>query len=162
MENQMENQIENQIVLPEWQTLTEYLINEPVGKVFDHDELARKMLVKEGSQKYYNLMQKTISHLTTVGIRLSNVKGVGYKILAPDEWVVEIKSKMKKGGKALAEAHLIINHAPYLKMSEEVRLECIKIHDVIMKQKFLLSGGLVEVLDSSEKKTIQIREGNKL
>lgn len=150
------------ILLPEWQVLKDEIMNYEKGKVFEHEELAKIMLVPARSQKYYNLMQQAIKNLTEIGIRLSNVKGIGYKILAPDEWVEEARSKVRKGGKSLQEAQQIINHAPFMEMSEEARLECLKIHDVLIKQKFLLAGGVVSISDNNTKRQIQIREGNKI
>lgn len=153
---------DNQIVLPEWENLYHYVMNHEAGTSFDHETLASKMQVQSCSQKYYNLMQKVIDKLTEIGIRLSNTKGVGYRILTPDEWVTEAKSKIKKGGKNIQEAQYIISHAPYLKMSESARLECLQMHDAIVKHKFLLSGGVVSITDNTNKKQLKIREGNKL
>ena len=151
-----------QIIMPEWQELANHVMNYEAGTKFAHDELADVMLVKSGSQKYYNLMQKAIAKLTEIGVRLSNVKGFGYKILTPDEWVTEAKLKIKKGGKSIYEAQKIVNHAPLLEMSKDVRNECLQLHDAILKHKFLLSGGVVSITGQTNKRVVQIREGNKL
>jgi hypothetical protein len=137
-------------------------MNAEPGTQFSHDELAELMLVKSGSQKYYNQMQKAIANLTEFGVRLSNVKGHGYKVLTPDEWLDEAKAKAKKGGKSIYEAQNIINNAPLLQMSEDVRMECLKMHDAILKHKFMLTGGVVSIVDNNPKKQIQTREGNQL
>lgn len=161
-EKEVFTQMDQQIVLPEWENLYYYVMNYEAGTLFEHEVLASKMQVKSCSQKYYNLMQKAIDKLTEIGIRLSNVKGTGYKILTPDEWVVEAKSKIKKGGKSIQEAQYIVSHAPYLQMSEVARNECLQLHDSIVKHKFLLSGGVISITDNTERKQLIVREGNKL
>ena len=151
----------NPIVLPEWEELKKHAVHWSTGKVLSHQELADIMVVKVGSQKYYNIMRKAISNLTDIGIRLSNIRNVGYKVLTADEWVIEAKKKMQKGGKSMIEAKEIINNAPYLQMSEESRNECMQLHDLLIKQKYLLSGGVVQI-SSNSRPVVQIREGNTL
>jgi hypothetical protein len=150
------------VVLPEWHTLRNEIMGHARGKLFKHEELAKVLSVPVGSHKYYTLMQSTIKSLTEVGIRLSNVKNVGYKILLADEWVHEAKAKMNKGGRSLLDAQLILNNAPYTEMSEVMQKEALKVHDKLIKHKFLLAGGVTEVLDNNPKQPILLREGNKL
>lgn len=154
--------MDNQIVLPEWENLKQVALTWEEGKIASHEELAEIMFLKPNSQKYYNAMQRVVKSLTSLGVRLSNVKGVGYKVLTADEWVEEAKRKTKKGGKSIIEAQEIINHAPYLRMSEEVRQECMQLHDMLVKQKYMLAGGVVSVSTNNDKRKIQAREGNTL
>lgn len=150
------------IRLPEWETLMSEAINWEIGAVHTHDEIAEIMALKSRTQKYYNQMQKAIEELTMRGVRLANVKNVGYKVISPDEWAIEAERKLKKGGNNVEEAQLILNHAPLLKMSEETRNKCLQLHDLIIKQKFVLSGGVISFADNQPKKTIQIRGGSEL
>ena len=138
----MEN---NTIIMPEWEQLTNIAINWQTGTTYTHDEIAKIMALKPCTQKYYNQMKKAIEELTRSGVRLANIKNVGYKVIMPDEWAIEAERKVKKGGKNLAEAHMMLNHAPLLQMSEDNRNKCLKIHDMIIKQKFMLSGGVTEI-----------------
>jgi hypothetical protein len=148
------------VVMPEWEELKKYAVTWEAGKLLTHEDLCEIMCLKV-NQKYYNIMKRAIQKLTEIGIRLSNVRNVGYKVLTADEWVLEAKKKLQKGGKSMKEAQDIINHAPYLRMSEESREECMKLHDLMIKQKFLFSGGVVQI-EKNIKKPKQIREGNVL
>jgi len=152
----------SQIVLPEWEQLKQVALDWEEGKTVSHEELAEIMLLKPSSQKYYNSMQKAIKSLTSIGIRLANVKGVGYKVLTADEWLIEAKRMARKGGKSITEAQDIVNHAPLLRMSENVRQECMQLHDMLIKQKYLLAGGVISVQTLDNRKKIQAREGNVL
>ena len=148
-------------VLPEWEVLVADAINWEVGRVYYHGEIAEKVFLKQKTAKYYSVVNKAVSELTRRGVRLSNIKNVGYKVLNPDEWELEASRKIKMGGKHTDEAFLIINHAPLLRMSEEKRKSCLEMHDLIIKQKYMLSGGLIEF--KTETKAIhQIRGGNEL
>lgn len=154
--------VQTGIVLPEWRTLGNSLLNEPIGKVFSHDVLANVVNLIPRSNKYYTTVIKTIKYLTSFGIRLSNVKGVGYKILSPDEWVTEIKSRIRRGESHFTEAQYILNHAPITLMSAEVKEQCLQLHDAIIKRKFVLAGGVTSYLDTGKNINLELREGNKL
>jgi len=148
-------------IMPNWENLVQSALNWEIGLVKTHEDIAKILLVKPSTTKYYNMVNLAISRLTKLGVRLANVKGEGYKRITADEWYHEAKRKMQKGGDRIKEAMEIINNAPYLEMSEEIRNETIVLHDLLIKQKYLLSGGVVK-MEVCDKKIYKIREGSRL
>jgi len=148
-------------VLPEWELLVSEAVNWEVGRVYSHEEVGDILKIKQGQRTYYYHCNKAVEELTTRGIRLKNIVNVGYKVLNPDEWGLEANRKMKRGGKFAEDAFKILANAPLVRMSEEKRNEYLKMQDLIIRQKFMLSGGLVE-FTTIAKNIPQIRGGSEL
>lgn len=133
------------IHIPAWQNIVNKGVYWKTGQVLYHEDLAEIMFLKPNTSSYYYHMRKAKDELTKIGIRIVPIKGVGYNVLNSDEWIKEIKNKISKSFKSLKEAELLVNNAPYLKMSEEAKEECLKIQSMIIKQKLLLKSGMVQI-----------------
>jgi hypothetical protein len=145
------------IIMPEWETIMVEALNWQKGVIINHSDVAKIGLLKEGTQKYYNTMSKVVSEATKRGVRIVCVKNQGYKRLCPDEWLEEAKKLAKRGGKYLEEAHIVLQHAPLLEMSEDNRNLCIGLSDMLIKQKYMLSGGVVQFDTIENKNKREIR-----
>jgi hypothetical protein len=154
----MDNKNQYLCVLPEWEVLVSEAVNWEIGKIYTYEEIENTIKLKKGERKYYYHINKAIDELTSRGVRLTSIPTVGYKVLNPDEWSTEANRRMKRGGKFTEDAFKILANAPLVKMSEEKRSECLKMQDLIIRQKFMLSGGLVE-FTSPQKNIPQIRGG---
>ncbi|MBQ4197812.1 MAG: hypothetical protein II659_08230 [Bacteroidales bacterium] len=101
--------------------LTEEFLAKNYGETLEHFYIAEIIGEKIGSNDYRYVVRKTSEILMESGKAIRNVRGVGYKIVSPDEYLPLASREMKGAYTRVKKANKILNVAPEKEMSPFAR-----------------------------------------
>lgn len=133
--------------------LVEKIIRMEYEEVILHTEITSIIEVDKGTARYDSIVQEAKKILLNDYNRhIQNIRGIGYKITHPDDYVVESAKSIKRGVNAIKKGENIINHAPVAAMSIEGRDAYRKTADRIAILSAAAQGANVEVKLLSKKR----------
>ncbi|MFA6282148.1 MAG: hypothetical protein WCY05_06590 [Candidatus Omnitrophota bacterium] len=121
------------IKLPEYKELIDHAVNWGYGTMHTHEEIAEIMHLSlstyAAKQKYHNMVVRANKKLVENSRMLVNVKGKGYKVVEPDEYIHMSCKEVKKATTRFRRAYKISNYAPTEDMTPEGRRQYTVYHD---------------------------------
>lgn len=100
--------------------LAEMIAKYDYGAIISHDWISHIASIPYGTNKYKTIIGKTKRILIKKYSKvLESVKGIGYRIILPDEYTDNTLGHYKKGFKELQRGYEVIENAPITEMSPE-------------------------------------------
>lgn len=104
-----------------WELLFEAISQLDYGMVIPHENISKILHESYGSQKYNSYVQRAKKELLKIGKDIESVRGQGYRVLEPDQYIDKAVQAHKQGFDKLKKGNDIIQFAPQKDMSAEGR-----------------------------------------
>lgn len=112
------------------------------GDVLPHQDLAVLLGVPPKCTEYYNLVQRLNTRLLRKSKVLENVRGIGYRIVEPDNYTDLALDHFSRAAKQVRKATRVMKFAPVDKMSENGRVRFNDTSDQAVKLRASFLHGL--------------------
>lgn len=133
--------------------LAEEITKLTYGDMITHSTIANIIDEVYPSQRYLAAVQKTKKILLKeYGIVLESIRGDGYRVVQPDDYVNHSLKHYKRGFKEFQKGADTLTHAPVDKMTEEGRNTYRRVNDRAVLLNASLKGAVVELKTLGEKK----------
>ena len=100
------------------QKLVEYVFERKYGDLIEHYEIERVIGEKCRTTKYSDIVSGAQKKLQKVGKVIENVRGVGYKIVMPDDYSDKAVDLIASGARRIEKGGKILRYAPVNEMSQ--------------------------------------------
>lgn len=144
------------------------------GKTLSHEEIAFILGEREGSTQYRSLVSSVQKKLIESGKMIENVRGVGYRIIYPDEYTGQSVKCVMSGARKIDSGAKMLRYAPVKDMTVLGAQEYHRTADRMAILQAAVAGARVELsmlsnrrknpleiaLYSEESKRIMQKEGS--
>ena len=132
--------------------LAEFIAKMNYGDVVSHSTIASVICEKYPSQRYITTIQKAKKILLKeYGYVLESIRGDGYRIVCPDDYVTHSLKHYKKGFNEFQRGIDTLSHAPINKMSDEGKTTYRRVQDRAVLLNASIKGAVVELKTLGEK-----------
>lgn len=100
------------------QRLVEYVFTQDYGDIIPHYDIEECIEEECGTNKYSGIINAAQKRLQKVGKIIENVRGVGYKVVYPDDYSDKAVGLIVSGAKRIKKGSDILEYAPTNKMSQ--------------------------------------------
>lgn len=125
--------------------LVDEVISKDYGATIDHVEIACIIEEPIYSQKYRQIVASAKKHLEKSGKMITNIRGVGYRVVAPDEYTDESVSCVDSGIRKIKRGAEILDYAPVKDMTQSGVQRYNAIADPFRKLNAFVCGAKVEI-----------------
>ena len=115
------------------------------GDTLDFKEIGYIIHQEYGTHSYSDILQAARKRLELAGHMIVNVRGVGYKVLPPDDYTNEGVKRVRQGARRIDRGAKVLNHAPVNDMSQEVREAHNRVNDRMVRLQAAMAGASVEI-----------------
>ena len=122
------------------------------GDILDFKEIGYIIHQEYGTHSYSDILQAAKKRLELAGHMIVNMRGVGYKVLQPNDYTKEGVKRVRQGAKRIDRGAKVLNHAPVNDMSQEVREAHNRVNDRMVRLQAAMAGASVEIHMLSTKK----------
>jgi hypothetical protein len=129
------------ITMPEWKEIMNAACLWDYGTIHEHEYIANLIFAKVGSRNYRNAVARANKELIQHGKMLKSIRGIGYEVVKPGEYVKTSKKYAEQARKQYSVAKEILECAPKAYMTKEERLEHRNAYDRTCIINGLLNGG---------------------
>jgi len=98
--------------LPLWKNLFEVAMSWEYDSIHQFEEIEKILNLPYGTSRFRTAISQANDELTKSGKRLKNVRGIGYQVLKPGEYLDESVKHLKKGTNQIKKSVDIITGAP--------------------------------------------------
>lgn len=133
--------------------VVQYLASAEYGDTITHNRLAEIAGVREGSEAYRNIMARVQKKMLDHGHAVENVRGVGYRVLDPDDYSGVSVRLAVSGARRIDRGVKVLRNAPLQDMSADGRARYNTVNDRMMILQAAVTGAKVEItmLESKRK-----------
>jgi hypothetical protein len=132
--------------------LVDAIINEDYGKTVDHWKIASVIEESYGSLQYRQIVSRAKKELRDNGKMIVSVFGVGYRVVAPDEYVDQSAKCIEDGARRVDIGVKILANAPVKDMTQAGAQRYFAVSDKIQIVQAALHGAKVEIKMLSSKR----------
>lgn len=115
------------------------------GDVLDFKEIGYIIRQQYGTRQYSDILHAAMKRLEVAGHMIVNVRGVGYKVLRPDEYTQEGVKRVCQGAKRIDRGTKVLNHAPVNDMTQQAREIHNRVNDRMVRLQAAMAGASVEI-----------------
>lgn len=115
------------------------------GDMLDFKEIGYIIHQEYGTHAYSDILQAARKRLELAGHMIVNMRGVGYKVLQPDDYTKEGVKRVRQGARRIDRGAKVLNHAPVNDMSQEVREAHNRVNDRMVRLQAAMAGASVEI-----------------
>ena len=115
------------------------------GDILDFKEIGYIIHQEYGTHSYSDILQAAKKRLELAGHMIVNMRGVGYKVLPPDDYTKEGVKRVRQGARRIDRGAKVLNHAPVNDMSQEVREAHNRVNDRMVRLQAAMAGASVEI-----------------
>ena len=115
------------------------------GDVLTFDSIGYIIGQKHGTMKYQDILQTAKKRLELAGHMIVNVRGVGYKVLQPDDYTKEGVKRVRQGARRIDRGAKVLNHAPVNDMTQQAREAHNRVNDRMVRLQAAMAGASVEI-----------------
>jgi hypothetical protein len=115
------------------------------GDILDFKEIGYIIHQEYGTHAYSDILQAARKRLELAGHMIVNMRGVGYKVLQPDDYTKEGVKRVRQGARRIDRGAKVLNHAPVNDMSQEVREAHNRVNDRMVRLQAAMAGASVEI-----------------
>ena len=128
------------------------------GEVVTHMELAAAGSVRPQSKDYRYLMSAVCKHMLETGRMIESVRGVGYRLVKPDDYSTKAVGCAISAGRKLDKGVTILNNAPVGGMSQDGVQRYNNVNDRMRILQAHVAGAKVEInlLDGKRKHPLSV------
>lgn len=139
----MNKMIKNQKVS---EVLAEKIMQLNYGDVVQHRDIERITGYSYNGKQYNSIVQSAKKIIIRQsGKMLESIRGVGYRVVMPDNYVDHSLKHYKRGFKEFEKGFSTLNHAPINEMSEEGRTTYRRVNDRATLLNASMKGAMVEL-----------------
>lgn len=135
--------------------LCEKILELNYGELITHDEISSIINEIYGSPRYNTVVQETKRHLLKSQRAIESIRGQGYRVVMPDDFVDLSLGHYKRGFKEMQKGSDTLRFAPAKDMSIEGRNIYHRVQDRANALQAVLNGASVEL------KTLRAKGGGK-
>jgi len=125
--------------------LAEAFIGKGYGGALTHYEIANIIEERENSRRYRSVVDGAKKRLLECGKMIENVRGVGYRVVYPDEYAEQSAKCVVSGARRIDKGTKIIRNAPVKDMSREGVQEYNVVADKMRILQAAICGAKVEI-----------------
>ena len=115
------------------------------GDILDFKEIGYIIHQEYGTHAYSDILQAARKRLELAGHMIVNMRGIGYKVLQPDDYTKEGVKRVRQGARRIDRGAKVLNHAPINDMSQEVREAHNRVNDRMVRLQAAMAGASVEI-----------------
>lgn len=115
------------------------------GDTLDFKEIGYIIHQEYGTHAYNDILQAAKKRLELAGHMIVNVRGVGYKVLQPDDYTQEGVKRVRQGAKRIDRGAKVLNHAPVNDMTQQAREAHNRVNDRMVRLQAAMAGATVEI-----------------
>ena len=115
------------------------------GDTLDFKEIGYIIHQEYGTHAYSDILQDARKRLELAGHMIVNVRGVGYKVLPPDDYTNEGVKRVRQGARRIDRGAKVLNHAPVNDMTQPAREAHNRVNDRMIRLQAAMSGATVEI-----------------
>jgi len=115
------------------------------GDILDFKEIGYIIHQEYGTHAYNDILQAAKKRLELAGHMIVNVRGVGYKVLQPDDYTQEGVKRVRQGAKRIDRGTKVLNHAPVNDMTQQAREAHNRVNDRMVRLQAAMAGASVEI-----------------
>ena len=115
------------------------------GDVLDFKEIGYIIHQEYGTHAYNDILQAAKKRLEIAGHMIVNVRGVGYKVLNPDDYTNEGVKRVRQGARRIDRGTKVLNHAPVNDMTQQAREAHNRVNDRMVRLQAAMAGATVEI-----------------
>jgi len=115
------------------------------GDILDFKEIGYIIHQEYGTHAYNDILQAAKKRLELAGHMIVNVRGVGYKVLPPDDYTNEGVKRVRQGAKRIDRGAKVLNHAPVNDMTQQAREVHNRVNDRMVRLQAAMAGATVEI-----------------
>lgn len=129
------------------------------GDVLDFKEIGYIINREYGTHAYNDVLQAAKKRLEIAGHMIVNVRGIGYKVLRPDDYTNEGVKRVRQGAKRIDRGAKVLNHAPVNDMTQQAREAHNRVNDRMVRLQAAMAGATVEIhmLGKSQNPLISVK-----
>ena len=125
--------------------LYDYIIKLNYGDTILHQDIEEIIQEKHDSKKYHSIIQKAKRKLLESSKGLENVKGIGYRVIHPDNYTDLSLKYIKSGYRRIDNGFKVLQYAPVNEMSKEGFERYRHIRDSANRLHAMVAGGCTEI-----------------
>jgi len=125
--------------------LYDYIINLNYGDTVLHQDIEEIIQENHDSKKYHSIIQKAKRKLLESSKGLENVKGIGYRVIHPDNYTDLSLKYIKSGYRRIDNGFKVLQYAPVNDMSKEGFERYRHIRDSANRLHAMVAGGCTEI-----------------
>jgi len=129
----------------QWELLYEYVMEVEYGDTILHQDISYIIGESYGTPKYHAIISRTKKALLTQGQFIESVKGVGYRVIEPDNYSEKSVATFRQGFSRLKKASDLLTYAPIANMSNEGRSIHRNVTDRVRILHAAVAGGCTEL-----------------
>jgi len=122
----------------------QYIASMEYGETLMHDEIAELVGETYGTHPYRSAVSKIYFECLKQGKMFKNVKGIGYRLVMPDDYAICAIGKIMKGSSQIKRGVDIMTYAPVDKMNLLERQRHREISDHMNRIDAHMRAGIVE------------------
>jgi hypothetical protein len=115
------------------------------GDILDFKEIGYIIHQEYGTHAYSDILQAAKKRLELAGHMIVNVRGIGYKVLQPDDYTQEGVKRVRQGAKRIDRGTKVLNHAPVNDMTQQAREAHNRVNDRMVRLQAAMAGATVEI-----------------
>lgn len=115
------------------------------GDILDFKEIGYIIHQEYGTHAYNDILQAAKKRLELSGHMIVNVRGVGYKVLQPDDYTQEGVKRVRQGARRIDRGAKVLNHAPVNDMTQQAREAHNRVNDRMVRLQAAMAGATVEI-----------------
>lgn len=115
------------------------------GSILDFKEIGYIIHQEYGTHAYSDILQAAKKRLELAGHMIVNVRGVGYKVLQPDDYTQEGVKRVRQGARRIDRGTKVLNHAPVNDMTQQAREAHNRVNDRMVRLQAAMAGATVEI-----------------
>lgn len=127
------------------QAVVSEFLSKDYGETVEHFKISALIEERNGSKEYQYIVQKAQKRLLDCGKMIENVRGVGYKVVDPDDYTNQSAKCVISGARRINKGAKIIQNAPVQDMSPEGLQAYNTIADRMMILQATVAGAKVEI-----------------
>ena len=128
-----------------WELLYDHVMEADYGSIISHQEISHIIGESHNSNKYGTIINRAKKSLLAQGRLIESVRGVGYRVIEPDDYSGKSISVFRQGFNKLKKASDLLAYAPVASMSEEGRLIHQNVTDRVKILHAAVAGGCTEI-----------------
>ncbi len=115
------------------------------GDVLDFKEIGYIIHQEYGTRQYNDILHAAMKRLEVMGHMIVNLRGIGYKVLSPDDYTSEGVKRVRQGAKRIDRGTKVLNHAPINDMTQQAREVHNRVNDRMIRLQAAMAGASVEI-----------------
>ena len=141
--------------------LVEAIFAKEYGETIPHWEIEQIIGENQKSTRYHSVVSSAKKKLVKVGKMVENVKGVGYRLVYPDEYTDQAVKLVTSGAKRIDKGSKVLQNAPVSDMTQSGLQAYNTTCDRMRILQAAVTGAKVELnlLNSKRKNPLELMQG---